>query len=393
MKYYYMDQDEIAIRTSIKNIKAISTSVIPSLNRTFISCTTSSGSVLNFDNKSRHFPLFLDTLSRVYNEEKDQHYIIILDDYTEKILNQKNACTYPYNFEGVPTFVNQKIDYQRYDLESILPIIYELLDATLSISGNKVEGFVKLTGIRDRFTLILKVNNQEKIIPILFTKNDDFSYKLTLGNIFGIHSIDTTIDFLSAGLLVKWYVNGTDISGILNYEVDDKVKKTLLAMEGTTYFFHNEEEKESLSEEKIPDCIKTLYPGYDIYHLENDLYIATFKEGLKKDIHFISDTNQLRKTRNYYEEEAKINRLTCPILSSKRVIEEYPITDDLTLTQEFFTYNPLESDYYVGALQDRVSFKIIADGKTYYPKEEKDITYIKTLDEKMLRKVIEEMKE
>lgn len=392
MKYYYMDKDEINIRTGIKDLTSISTNILESTHKTIITCTTLSGLTLSFDNKSRYFPLFLDTLARVYAEEKDKRHIIIFDEYTKELLTKKSESIYPYNFEGVNTFVNQKIDYQKFDLNSLLPIIYELLVATLSISGNKVEGIVRLTGIRDRFTLILKVNGKEKIIPIIYTKNDDFSYKLTLGNIYGIRSIETTIDFTSAGLLVKWYVAGTDISGILSYEVEDRVKKTLLAMDGTTYFFHNEEEEKTLAEEEIPDYIKALYPGYFVYHLKNDLYLVTFMDGLKKDIHFISDTEHLRKTRNYYQEEADINGLKCPIVSSKKVIEEYPITDDLTLTQEFFTYNPLESDYYEGTLQDRVAFKIIENGKAYYPKEEKDIIYIKSLDEAMLRKVIEEMR-
>ncbi|MDE6141480.1 MAG: hypothetical protein K2G03_02650, partial [Bacilli bacterium] len=66
MKYYYMDEDEINIRTRIKNLTAISTNIVSETNKVILSCTTQEGLTLSFDSKSKHFPLFLDTLSRVY---------------------------------------------------------------------------------------------------------------------------------------------------------------------------------------------------------------------------------------------------------------------------------------------------------------------------------------
>ena len=391
MQYYYMDKDEIAIRTSIKDLTAISTTIINNTNKIILSCSTANGHTLTFDNKSRYFPLFLDTLSRVYAEEKEKRNIIIFDNYSEKILSESYHSVYPYNFDNLPTHENQKIYYQKYDINSLLPIIYELLLVTLSISGDKVEGIIKLTGIRDLFTLKLKVNDKEKLIPLKFTKKDDFCYSLILGNVYGPRSLDVSIDFTNEGLVVKWYVAGSDISGILKYEVGESVKEHVDVFSHTQYIFHNEEEQEPLETDKIPKSIKYLYPGYSIYHLNNDLYLAVYINGLKRDIQYISDTEHIRKTRDFYQEEVEIENLRCPILSSKKVIEEYHITDDLTLTQEFFVYLPLEGDYYENDLQNKVLFKIIADGITYYPSVSDNISYLKSLDEKMLRKVIEEM--
>lgn len=392
MKYYYMDKDEIAIRTSIKNLTAISTNVASKTNKTILSCTTEDGTTLSFDSKSRYFQLFLDTLARVYNEEKDKRNIIIFDNYTEKILSERGQSIYPYNFENMPTFENKKIDYPKYDINSLLPIIYELLVATLSISGNKVEGIINLTGIRDYFTLRLKVNGKEKIIPIKFMKKDDFNYEIILGRIYGSRSINSYIHFDADALNVFWDVAGTNISGTLKYEIGSSVKHIVSIQSSGMYIFHNAEEQIPLKDEEIPKYLHDLYPEYKIYHLSNDLYLALRVDELKRDVHYISETEHIRKTRNYYQEEVEISDLRCPILSSKKVCEEYPISDDVTLIQEFFTYIPLEGDYYEEELQNKVLFKIIADGKVYYPKENDDVEFIKSLDEKMLRKVIEEMK-
>lgn len=392
MKYYYMDKDEIAIRTSIKNLTAISTNVVSKTGKTLLSCTTEDGITLSFDNKSRYFQLFLDTLSRVYREEKDKRNIIIFDNYTEELLSKRSQSIYPYNFENMPTFENKKVDYPKYDINTLLPIIYELLVATLSISGNKVEGIINLTGIRDYFTLRLKVNGKERIIPIKFMKKDDFNYDIILGRIYGPNSLNSYIHFDADALNVFWDVAGTNISGTLKYEIGSSVKHIVAIQSSGMYIFHNEEEQLPLKDEEIPKYLQDLYPEYQIYHLNNDLYLAIKVADLKRDIHYISDTEHIRKTRIYYQEEVEINDLRCPVLSSKKVYEEYPISDDLTLSQEFFTYIPLEGDYYEEELQNKVLFKIIADGKVYYPREDDDVEYFKSLDEKMLRKVIEEMK-
>lgn len=393
MKYYYMDQDEIAIRTKIKNLTAISTNVVNKTGKTILSCTMESGITLSFDNKSRYFSLFLDILSRVYEEEKNKRNIIIFDNYTEKLLIEKKSSVYPRTFENLPTFENQRIDYQKYDINSLMPIIRELLIIMFTIEGSKIDSFDKLTGIRNNFTLRMKVNNNERLVPIKFNKRDDFSYEIVLGNIYGCKSIKASIYFESDGIDVSWIIGGSDIYGKMKFAVGATVKEIVEVMCKGEYIYHNnEQECEKLALEKIPEDLKAFYEGYEIYHLPNDLFIASFIDGLKTDIHYISDTEHIRKTRNYYQEQVEIEGVQCPIVSSKKVIEEYPITDNLTLVQEFFVDIPLEGDYYREVLKNKVLFKIIADGRAYYPQDSNDIDYIKSLDEKMLRKVLEEMK-
>lgn len=392
MEYYYMDQDEIDIRTKIKNLTAISTNVVNNTGKIILSCTTESGKTLSFDNKSRYFSIFLDTLSRVYAEEKDKRNIIIFDDYTEKLFAEKTSSIYPRTFENLPTFTNQKIDYQKYDINSLMPIIQELLIIMYAIEGSTIDEFNNLTGIRNCFTLHVKVNKNERLIPIKFRKKDDFSYEIILGNIYGYKSINASIYFNNDGIDVSWSIGGSNIYGKMTFTVGPSVKEVAEVMHKGKYIFYNEQECEKLDLEKIPEDLKSLYEEYEIYQLPNDLFIAIFVDGLKTDIHYISDTEFIRKTRNYYQEEVEIEDLRCPIVSSKKVIEEYPITDDLTLVQEFFVDIPLEGDYYREILKNKVLFKIIADGQAYYPQNNDAIAYIKSLDERMLRKVIKEMK-
>ncbi|MDE6141643.1 MAG: hypothetical protein K2G03_03475, partial [Bacilli bacterium] len=57
----------------------------------------------------------------------------------------------------------------------------------------------------------------------------------------------------------------------------------------------------------------------------------------------------------------------------------------------FFTFIPNEGEDSTETLQNKVQFRIIEDGITYYPEDNNSVDYIKSLDASMLRKVIEEM--
>ncbi len=392
MKYYYMDEDEINIRSRIKNLTAISTNIVPSTRKIFLSCTTEEGLTLSFDNKSKHFSLFLDILSRVYEEEKDQRYITILDEYTEDLLKEKSHKIYKEDFDEHPPLENAKIDYQRYDLDSITPIISELLAIMYAIEGTPIESFGGLTGIRDNFTLRIKVSGRNHIVPIKFMKKDDFSYDVILGRVYGQRSLNASIDYSSEGIRILWNITGSPISGKITYTVGTSIKELISVIYKNQYIYYNENEYSPLKEEELPESIKKDYPGYDVYQLINRLFIAVSIDGNKKDIHYISDTPRIKKTRNCYQEETEFKGLKIPISSSKKVIEEYTITDNLTLIQEFFTYIPHEGEYYNEVLQNKAQFRIVEDGVTYYPEQQNSIGYIKSLDENMLRKVIEEMK-
>ncbi|MDE6292735.1 MAG: hypothetical protein K2L98_03550, partial [Bacilli bacterium] len=364
MEYYYMDQDEIAIRTRIKNLASISTNVVPKTGKILLSCTTSDGLTLSFDNKSKHFPLFLDTLSRIYESEKDKRNIIIFDSYTEDLLREKHQKLYRENFDEHPSFENAKIDYQRYDLNSIMPIISELLAIMYAIEGTTIEEFGGLTGIRDHFTLRIKVFGKPRIIPIKFIKKDDFNYEIILGNVYGPKSLNAYLYFLSDAIKVSWNITGSPISGNVSYSIDSSIKELVSVIYQDQYICYNENEYLPLKEEELDESIKKDYPGYNVYRLINNLLVAVSIDGNKRDIHYISITPSLKKTRNCYQEETDIGGLNVPIVSSKKVIEEYPIAENLTLIQEFFTYIPYEGEYYNDVLRKKVQFRIIEDGIT-----------------------------
>lgn len=387
-----MDQDEIAIRTRIKDLASISTNVVPKTGKILLSCTTSDGLTLSFDNKSKHFPLFLDTLSRVYESEKDKKSIIIFDNYTEDLLREKHKKIYKEDLAEHPSFENAKIDYQRYDLNSIIPIISELLAIMYAIEGTTIEEFGGLTGIRDHFTLRIKVFGKPRIIPIKFIKKDDFNYEIILGNVYGPKSLNASLYFSSDVIKVSWDITGSPISGNVSYSIDSSIKELVSVIYQDQYIYYNENEYSPLKEEDLAESIKKDYPGYDIYRLINNLFVAVSIDGNKRDIHYISVTPNLKKTRNCYQEETDIGGLNVPVVSSKKIIEEYPIAENLTLIQEFFTYVPYEGEYYNDVLRKKVQFRIIEDGITYYPKDKNSVNYIRSFDEQMLRKVVEEMK-
>lgn len=393
MRYYYMDEDEIAIRTKLKNITAISTNVVKETGMIFLSCTLESGLTLSFNSKNKHFPLFLDKLSMVYEKEKDQRNIIIFDEYTENLLKEKYVKKYKENFDEHPPFENVKIDYQRYDLESIMPVVYESLAIMYAIEGNTIEEFDNLTGIREYFTLRTKVSGKPRIIPIKFMKKDDFSYEVILGNVHGQRSINASINFSAYSISISWNISGSPIKGIINYSIDQTIKELIYVMHNNKYIYYNENEYWPLQEDNWPEYLKKDYLGYEIYHLINGLFIAVSNDGDKRDVYYISDTTRIRKTRNCYQEESDIDGLKIPVVSRNKIIEEYKVADNLSLIQEFFAFIPYEGEYYNETLQNKVQFRIIEDGITYYPEDKNSVDYIKSLDASMLRKVIEEMNE
>ncbi len=392
MKYYYMDENEIAIRTKIKNLTAISTNLVKDTGLIFLTCTMESGLTLSLSSRHKHFPLFLDTLSSVYEREKDKRNIIIFDDYTEDLLREKYQHVYREIFDEHEPFENAKIDYQRYDLNSLMPIISEILSIMYAIEGVPVEEFISLTGIRDYFTLRIKVFGKEKLIPIKFMKKDDFSYNIILGNVYGPRSINASIDFLNEGINIFWDVAGAQINGTIKFTIESSVKEVIDVIHKDQYIYYNEKEYKPLEDSNLPQTIKQDYPGYALYSLDNKLFIAVSRDNNKSDIHYISDVENIKKTRICYKEESDLDGVMIPLLSSKKVIEEYRIDDNLSLIQEFFTYIPYEGEYYNEVLQNKVQFKIIEDGITYYPKDQDSLGYIKSLDASMMRKVVEEMK-
>ena len=391
MKYYYMDEDEINIRTRIKNLTAISTNIVSETNKVILSCTTQEGLTLSFDSKSKHFPLFLDTLSRVYEKEKDKRYIIIFDEYTEDLLREKKKKIYKEDFDEHPPIENAKIDYQRYDLESIMPVVSELMAIMYAIEGNTIEEFDNLTGIREYFTLRTKVSGKPRIIPIKFMKKDDFSYEVILGNVYGQRSINASINFSTDSIGISWNISGSPIKGTINYSIGSSIKELVDVIYKNKYIYYNENEYMPLQEDNWPESLKKDYLGYEVYQLTNGLFIAVSNDENKRDVHYISDTPRIKKTRNCYQEESDFNGLKIPIISSNKVIEEYKVADNLSLIQEFFTFIPNEGEYYNETLQNKVQFRIIEDGITYYPEDNNSVDYIKSLDASMLRKVIEEM--
>lgn len=385
MKYYYMDNDEINIRTKIRNLTSISLNVLPKTGKVIVSCSNDLGETISSSNTSKHFDLFLSTLSKVYAEEKDKRNIIILNDAVKDILDSSLSSRYPNYFKEHKTFSYRHIDYQKYDITSLVPIIYELISIIFGIEGIEITNFSNISGIRDNFMLTVSTKTKKRLIPIKFSKTDDMSYVITLGNMYGAKSVCASIDFLDDGIYVNFRVAGINITGKIIYSIQDKVIEDIEVIYNDTPVLINtitidEEENEELLER---------YPGYKVYHLPNDLYIVMKKDGNRVDIHYISKNNISNKDRNISVTSALIDGLLCPVITIKRIEEEFIIGPDLSIVQEYFIDIPTEDEYYREVLANNVLFKVIDNGKIYYPEESEEIDSLKSLEEDTIRLVLE----
>lgn len=384
MKYYYMDNDEINIRTKIRNLTSISLNVLPKTGKIIVSCSNDLGEVVSSSNTSKHFDLFLSTLSKVYAEEKDKRNIIILNDTVKEILDSSMKSRYPNYFNEHPTFTYRHIDYQKHDITSLVPIIYELISMIFGIEGIEITNFSDISGIRDNFMVTVSTKTKKRLIPIKFTKTDDMSYVITLGNMYGSKSVCASIDFLDTGISLNFRVAGINISGKITYSIQDKVVEDVEVIYNDTPVLIN---TISIDEEMNKELMDK-YPGYKIYHLPNDLYIAFKEDGNRVDVHYISKSNISTKDRNISVTSALIDGLLCPVISTKRIEEEFIIEPDLSIVQEYFIDIPTEDEYYREVLANNVLFRVIDKGRVYYPQASEEIDSLKSLEPDVIRLVL-----
>lgn len=385
MKFYSMDSDEINIRSKIRNLTSISANILPKTGLVIISCTNDLGEVITVSNSSKHFDLFLATLSKVYEMEKDSRNIIILNEDIKKLLDSNISSRYPSYFKEHTTYPYRHIDYQKYDITSLVPIIYEIISVIFGIEGIEITKFSDISGIRDNFIVNVSTKTKTRLIPIKFSKTDDMSYVITLGNMYGMKSVCASIDYTADALYVNFRVAGISISGKLVYSLSQEVCEEVEVIYNDTPVMINtigipEEDNEEL---------KKKYPNHRIYHLPNDLYIAIFDDGKTKDVHYISKNNLSNKDRHINVKSVIVDGLSCPIVSVKHIEEEFIINEDLKLIQEYFIDMASEDEYYREVLANRVLFKVIDHDKEYYPNEETEVDALKSLEEESIRLVLE----
>ncbi len=389
MKYYYMDNDEINIRTKIRNLTGISANILPKTGKVIISCSNDLGEVISSSNSSKHFDLFLATLSKVYEDEKDRRNIIILNEDIKKLLDSSISSRYPDYFKDNVTYPYRHIDYQKYDVTSLAPIIFEIISIIFGIEGIEITNFSNISGMRDNFIVSVSTNTKSRIIPIKFSKTDDMSYVITLGNMYGSKSVCASIDFTAESLYVNFRVAGINISGSLKYSLNDEVVEEVEVIYNDTPVMINTITIPSVENEEL----KRKFPNHTIYRLPNDLYVAILMNENSRDVHYISRNNLSTKDRNLTVRSVVIDGLACPIISVKHIEEEFRISDDMSIIQEYFIDMPTEDEYYREVLANRVLFKVIDHGSVYYPKCEDEINSLKSLEEETIRLVLEGKKE
>lgn len=390
MKYYCMDDTEISIRTKIKNLYSISAAFSKNSGVIALTVSTIDGFVYTMDSKNKHFDLYFKYVKDAYQKEKDVRDIIILDERLKNLLDSSYEYPYPKNFQNRSLFSDKKINHQKYDLNSISPIIYELIAVVFGVQGIRIDNLSQIRGMRDFFSIVVDTPELERVIPIKFKKNNDFDYSLVLGNMYGFKSIEADITYTPTYIWVTWRVAGINISGSMRYNIS----KDNINLENQVFYndvlkYTKEENIESSS--ILPEEIKNLedFSNYKIYTLPNGLIIATHIKDDEIDVSYISNNSLICKIRNLYERTCVIEGITCPVTSIKRVNEVYKIDDTLSLSQQYFDDIPYESDLYRNGLVNKVAYEVILDGIHYPIQNDVNIDYFGSLDRDIILKTLE----
>lgn len=394
MKYYYMDRDEIRIRTEIKDIESISSTIIKSTGKLFITCGMRDGSSLTYSTKDKYFNLFLNTLVRQYEKEKKRHTIILLGEETENILASSHISLYPKDYQSKNATNSKKINYQKYDIKSLSEIIHEQIALLMGIQEINILGLSDIHGIRDNFSITISTPKMERIIPIKFSKSNEFSYHLVLGRIYGYHSVNMDIDFDAQGINVMWEVAGLPIVGITKYKVEENsVEKSLEVHYDNRMIFENTEViPPTENNKKVYTTNDGINDNNLFYVLPNGLSISVSishdDKDTIRDINYISDNELMCKIRNVYQKSTLVDELTCPTVSVKRVNEQYKL-DDIVLSQIFFDDIPHEGTYYRNQLAIHVFYEVHANNKKYALTNPEELSCIECLDAHAIKKTLE----
>lgn len=388
MRYCYMDEEEIKLRSSLHNLKEIN-SFSYSSGVINISCKTLDGVNFSYDTRNKYFPLYYRLLLKAYEEEKENDEIIILGKNTKEILNNDIISIYPKSELNQARIVDKKIDYQKNALSSLKNIIIEQLVLLFNLQGLDVVHVSKLFGIRDNFTIIVETNSSKKVIPIAFDRISNFKYRLKLGNVIGYKDVTLLIDLSNSEIWVNFEVESLSLSGVTTYKVySNKIVETMDVYQENVKRFHNGEE--FLPQEKSNRYFEldNITDDYQYYELPNGLKVISrveeTEENQEKNIIYVYEDENMIKYFDTYGKYRVIDSLSCQTIGVMRINEIFKLSDML-VSQVSFDDIDTEKSLYRDVISNGSIMRVLINGAWYDVKNEQEAEVVKCMDSDEIR--------
>ena len=182
--------------------------------------------VIHIDYKDKNFGIFVKRILERYNKEKDRKKIILLGEFTRKLINESSFSILETSKrddsirEEIPFFEVENKNLKRY--ESYLKEVLKMI-ISLNIKFDDFE-ITKIRGYNNHYVVTYKIRNIEYNFPIILYNNED-ELNFRINRISDVNTdIKGTIKMSSGKVDVSY--NDGDIKANLFYNaLEDSVTK------------------------------------------------------------------------------------------------------------------------------------------------------------------------
>ncbi|MBQ9012228.1 MAG: hypothetical protein IJ094_01390 [Bacilli bacterium] len=182
--------------------------------------------VIHIDYKDKNFGIFVKRILERYNKEKDRKKIILLGEFTRKLINESSFSILETSKrddsirEEIPFFEVENKNLKRY--ESYLKEVLKMI-ISLNIKFDDFE-ITKIRGYNNHYVVTYKIRNIEYNFPIILYNNED-ELNFRINRISDVNTdIKGTIKMSSGKVDVSYYDG--DIKANLFYNaLEDNVTK------------------------------------------------------------------------------------------------------------------------------------------------------------------------
>lgn len=182
--------------------------------------------VIHIDYKDKNFGIFVKRILERYNKEKDRKEIILLGEFTRKLINESSFSILETSKrddsirEEIPFFEVENKNLKRY--ESYLKEVLKMI-ISLNIKFDDFE-ITKIRGYNNHYVVTYKIRNIEYNFPIILYNNED-ELNFRINRISDVNTdIKGTIKMSSGKVDVSY--NDGDIKANLFYNaLEDSVTK------------------------------------------------------------------------------------------------------------------------------------------------------------------------
>lgn len=235
--------------------------------------------ILDLDYTDEHFREYVLKVLAVYEKEKNDNDIIILNDLSEEIIENVSS---EINDDIIDRKLMQKSSiietgFRNFQISLIENYLIDIIKQILRIfydESKKVE-VLNISSYQNRGVVNYKVDGESKVFPIICIKNSESEYSFKISGIDGNSSmIIGNIIIKDNHVLTSWFTQG-DIKGKIFYSLGQKIIEKVVKYNDKTILFDSED---SLISEEEQNKIKFYLKNFCECECENGVFVKTVND-------------------------------------------------------------------------------------------------------------------